>query len=75
MHDGVIGRIRDGDRIRIDAAAGTLEVAVDGIDSRPLLELSESNAQVGLGRELFNTFRSRTSGAEQGGGIFEDIGA
>jgi phosphogluconate dehydratase len=75
MHDGVIGRIRDGDRIRIDAAAGTLEVDVDDIESRPVIELNASNAQVGLGRELFNAFRARTSGAEQGGGIFEEIGA
>ena len=75
LREGIIGKIRDGDRIRIDAAAGTLLVDAADIDSRPVLDTTEANLQAGMGRELFNAFRSRTSGAEQGAGIFDEIGA
>jgi phosphogluconate dehydratase len=75
VRDGDIGRIRDGDRIRIDAATGTLDVDAPDIQGRPVLETAPSNAQLGVGRELFNVFRKGSSGAEQGAGIFDDVSA
>jgi phosphogluconate dehydratase len=70
---GLIGKIRDGDRVTIDAAAGTLAVAADSIDSRPGPETGDANRQVGMGRELFAAFRERSAGAEQGAGIFTAV--
>jgi phosphogluconate dehydratase len=55
--------VRDGDIGRIR----------DG--DRPVLETAPSNAQLGVGRELFNVFRKGSSGAEQGAGIFDDVSA
>jgi phosphogluconate dehydratase len=70
--DGVIGRIRDGDMIRIDPHAGTLEVEGRDIHTRPVLDTAPVNVQLGVGRELFNVFRERSSGAEQGAGILDE---
>ena len=67
---GLIGKIRDGDVITIDAAGGILAVAADDIDSRPEPEAGTANRQIGMGRELFAAFRERSAGAEQGAGIF-----
>jgi phosphogluconate dehydratase len=72
---GIIGKIRDGDRVTIDAAGGTLAVAADDIDSRPAPEADVANRQVGMGRELFAAFRERSAGAEQGAGIFTAVSA
>ncbi len=69
-HGGGIGRIRDGDRIRIDAASGELSVTADGFESRPVPEVDLSASQVGLGRELFAAFRDKVCGAEGGATIF-----
>ena len=70
---GIIGKIRDGDLVTIDAAGGTLAVAADDIDSRPAPAADIANRQVGMGRELFAAFRERSAGAEQGAGIFTTV--
>ena len=68
---GAIGKIRDGDIVSIDAAAGILRVAADDdIDAREPIELSLADQHVGMGRELFAPFRTQVSGAEAGGSIF-----
>jgi phosphogluconate dehydratase len=67
---GVIGKIRDGDTVTIDANGGTMVVEAEDIESRPTPEADVANRQVGMGRELFTVFRERSEGAEQGGGIF-----
>jgi phosphogluconate dehydratase len=65
---GPLGKVRDGDLIRLDAEAGTLSVLVDEAEwatrETPLPDLS-SNTH-GSGRELFGTFRHAVTGAEQG---------
>ncbi|MBI0474769.1 phosphogluconate dehydratase [Sphingomonas sp. MA1305] len=63
---GAIGKIRDGDLIRLDAEAGTLEALVDATewDARPLAEAPP--AAEGMGRELFAMFRQLADEAEQG---------
>jgi phosphogluconate dehydratase len=70
---GPIGRIQNGDIIRIDADAGTLEVLVDAVEfnARPLAIADLSNNSWGTGRELFATFRKLAGPADQGASIFE----
>jgi phosphogluconate dehydratase len=72
---GLIGRIRDGDVVTIDANSGALEVDAADIESRPGPEADIANRQVGMGRELFATFREYSAGAEQGAGIFTAVNA
>jgi phosphogluconate dehydratase len=67
---GLIAKIRDGDRITVNAANGILSVASeDDIASRePLLRVAP---QQGMGRELFSAFRERAGTAESGASLFE----
>ncbi|MGW8136369.1 phosphogluconate dehydratase [Sphingomonas zeae] len=63
---GAIGLIRDGDIVRLDAVAGTLDALVDPAEwaSR---ELAVTPAPVqGMGRELFALFRQAADEAEKG---------
>lgn len=70
---GNIARIQNGDIIRIDADAGTLEVLVDAKDfaARPLATADLSTNTWGTGRELFAAFRKLAGPADQGASIFE----
>jgi phosphogluconate dehydratase len=70
---GPIGRIQNGDIIRIDADAGTLEVLVDEKEfaARPLAVADLSRNNWGTGRELFAAFRKLAGPADQGASIFE----
>lgn len=63
---GPLARVRDGDVIRLDAEAGTLEalVAADEWAARPLAE--NPHEQQGTGRELFALFRQAANEAEAG---------
>lgn len=63
---GPIGRIRDGDIIRLDAVAGTLDALVDPAEweARPLADAPP--AASGMGRELFGLFRGLADEAEKG---------
>ena len=69
---GAIARIRDGDVVRLDAAAGRLEVLVDPGDwaTRVHAQADLSGAHVGVGRELFGLFRERVSSADTGASVF-----
>jgi phosphogluconate dehydratase len=71
LRGGLIGKIRDGDRVTIDSKAGMLTVeAEDEIHSRPQLDTNVESQHSGMGRELFAAFRERASGAEEGATIF-----
>ncbi len=69
---GPIARIRDGDPLRLDAAAGTLTLLVpqDELDRRVAAERSSSESEGGCGRELFAPLRTAVSDAESGATIF-----
>ncbi len=73
MDGGAIGRIQNGDIIRIDADAGTLAVLVDAAEfnARPLAIADLSRNTWGTGRELFAAFRKLAGPADQGASIFE----
>jgi phosphogluconate dehydratase len=68
---GALAKVRDGDVIRLDAPAGTLQVLVadDVWTAREAVTmpqtLREANA-VGMGRELFSNMRLNASSAETG---------
>ena len=68
---GLIGRIRDGDMIRIDAAEGVLEVAADLAGREPAASGPRAETQ-GMGRELFEAFRNTAGSAEEGASIFQE---
>ncbi|WP_066339495.1 phosphogluconate dehydratase [Azohydromonas lata] len=71
LDGGPLARVRDGDLIRMDAVAGTLEVLVDDADwsARELATISPAHAEDnahGLGRELFGGMRRNVNSAEEG---------
>ncbi|MGX9855259.1 phosphogluconate dehydratase [Limimaricola variabilis] len=65
---GAIALIRDGDMVRLDAPAGTLEVlaSLDGREPAPADLAGNGN---GVGRELFETFRQQVGGAAYGAAV------
>lgn len=68
LNGGMIARIQDGDEMLIDAQLGILEVSLSDqqLASRSSVTADLSANQWGMGRELFDGFRARVSGAEQG---------
>jgi len=67
---GTIGKIRNDDVISIDAEQGVLSVSGDDDPAARLLEPFELSANhVGMGRELFATFRKQVSSAETGASV------
>lgn len=72
LDGGAIGKIRDGDIIRIDATNGVLEVLADEaqLASRDP-EVPDLSANThGMGRELFEVFRKNASHAHDGATVF-----
>jgi phosphogluconate dehydratase len=63
---GMIGRVRDGDMVRLDANNGTLEIKVElnELMARPPAE-ARADAQ-GYGRELFGLMRRAAGPADAG---------
>jgi phosphogluconate dehydratase len=66
---GPLARVQDGDLIRLDADAGTLDVLTPGFDSRPPVTADLSANEFGIGRELFAAFRRHAGPAETGGAL------
>ena len=68
---GALAKVQTGDLIRLDAAAGTLNVVIDPAQwaARPLAlmpdTLREANG-LGMGRELFANMRRSALTAEEG---------
>ena len=68
---GPIARLRDGDRLRLDATAGKLEVLEADFDSRTPVTADLSAHHSGLGRELFESFRANVGPATEGAGVVD----
>jgi phosphogluconate dehydratase len=64
LHDGPIGRIRDGDIVNLDAERGILEVEVPDLMAREPAR-HQRNSHDGLGRELFGAMRRSVSSASE----------
>jgi phosphogluconate dehydratase len=65
---GPIGRVQNGDMIRLDITTGTLEVLAD-LSTRPLASADLSGNTHGIGRELFEVFRQNVGLAATGAGV------
>lgn len=64
---GPIGKLREGDMIRLDAEAGTLEALVDAAEWKSRTTApNTSPAAYDLGRNLFGFSRAKVSPADQG---------
>jgi phosphogluconate dehydratase len=66
LDGGPLARIADGDLIRVDAVAGTLDVLTPGALERPVRRPDLTHNQFGVGRELFTAFRAHVGAAELG---------
>jgi phosphogluconate dehydratase len=71
LSGGPLGKIRDGDVVRLDSLAGTLDAHVSPAvwDQRINADTNISGNAHGVGRELFKLFRANAAAAEQGGGV------
>lgn len=69
---GAIALIRNGDLVRVDAVAGTLTVLVDPEvwAERAPAPANLAPSHVGVGRELFASFRAAVGTADTGASIF-----
>jgi phosphogluconate dehydratase len=72
---GPIARIRDGDVIRVDSEAGTLEARVDPAEwaAREVATADLDHYHHGLGRELFAAFRASVGPADAGASVLGAI--
>ena len=72
---GAIGKIRDGDVVRVDGVNGHLTVRVPAAewDARAQASADLSADHVGVGRELFAPFRQAVSSADTGASIFARV--
>ncbi|PGH55208.1 phosphogluconate dehydratase [Azospirillum palustre] len=73
---GPLGRVRDGDILRLDAEAGTLNALVDAAEweSRGAPPPPSEDASHGCGRELFSLFRNNAGPAESGASVLNLLG-
>jgi phosphogluconate dehydratase len=61
--------VRDGDLVRVDAVAGTIAVLEPGFTERTPVTADLSANRYGLGRELFEVFRTSCSGSAEGASV------
>ena len=66
---GPIAKINDGDMVRVDAEAGSLEVLEQDFETRTPITVDLSPNEAGLGRELFAAFRQNCCPASEGGAL------
>ncbi len=66
---GAIARLQDGDRVRVDAEAGTLEVLETEFETRAPVVADLSANGYGMGREMFALFRENCGLASEGAGV------
>ncbi len=69
---GKLALVHDGDPVRLDAEAGTLELLVDPavLATRLPASYDPGHNAAGTGRELFGVFRRAVGGAEGGASVF-----
>ena len=74
---GPIAKLRDGDILRLDAEAGTLEALVPEAEweSRSAVTADLAANDHGCGRELFAALRGHYTGAEAGASLIGDLAA
>jgi phosphogluconate dehydratase len=74
VHAGPISRVRDGDVIRLDARAGTLDVLVDAEEFAARAPAPPVHTdEFGTGRELFGAMRAAVGRADEGAHVFSAL--
>jgi len=63
---GPIAKVKDGDLMRVDATAGVIDVLEDAFEARTPVQKDLSANEIGMGRELFATFRQNVGSASTG---------
>lgn len=73
MNGGPLGKVRDGDMIRLDAISGQLNALVDATEweARASICPETKSHRSHVGRELFEGMRQQAAGAEQGASVFD----
>ncbi len=66
---GPLARLLDGDIIRLDAVAGTLECLAEDFAGRTAAIHDPSTSSEGMGRELFRAFRAHVGPATEGAAV------
>ena len=66
---GPLAKLRDGDLLRVDARAGTLDVLTEGWQDRPDATPDLAGNGHGVGRELFEVFRRNVGLATDGAAV------
>ncbi len=66
---GPLARLRDGDLVRVDAVAGTLDCLEPDFATRTPATYDPGPSAHGMGRELFEAFRAHVGPADEGAGI------
>ena len=72
---GPLSRVRDGDRITLDAGSGILEIDADLASREPTGGALQGEGWSGTGRELFAAFRATVGPADAGASVFPAYGA
>lgn len=66
-HGGPLGKLRDGDIVRVCAESGTLEALVEASEWDAREQAPTPSPELGTGRELFAMLRHHSDPAEKGG--------
>ncbi len=66
---GALAKVRDGDVVRLDSVAGTLNVLLNDAQwlAREAVQVDLSRNAQGMGRGMFGLFRANATGSEHGG--------
>jgi len=77
LGNGLIGKVRDGDMILIDAQAGIMNMNISDatLSERPDPGPGSEDSADGMGRELFEMFRRNASDTEAGGTVLRGLGS
>mgnify|MGYP000016897678 FL=1 len=70
LDGGPIAYIQDGDILRVDAIAGTLDIVTPDVTDRAPATADLSANAYGMGRELFSPFRQAVGSADTGASVF-----
>ncbi|GAA1877020.1 phosphogluconate dehydratase [Lapillicoccus jejuensis] len=75
VHEGPIARLRDGDVVRLDSLAGTLDVLLDPAElaAREPARRPSGEEVWGTGRELFGALRTAVGPADRGAHVFPGL--
>jgi phosphogluconate dehydratase len=73
LSGGLIGKVRDGDMMRLDAETGDLTISVDAdeLAAREAKPVDLNDSHWSSGRELFGGMRTLVTGAEEGAMSFQ----